>query len=116
MERDPLAERIEAAQRRAAARAQPVRARLPAAAAALRARGATRTVLFGSLATRDRLHEASDVDLAVWGLPRAEYFAAAAELVELLGADVDLVEMESCPPSIAARVETDGEEILDGAE
>jgi hypothetical protein len=91
------------------ARAERLRERLPAAVALLRGRyGAGRVLLFGSLAL-DTCHAASDVDLAVTGLRREDYFRALGELMEVFGAPVDLVELETAPPSLVERVEAEGE-------
>jgi predicted nucleotidyltransferase len=97
------------------ARADGLRARLPACARLLRARGATRVVLFGSLATGATPHEATDVDLAVWGLSEEVARDVILDLEELVGAAVDLVPMESAPASLVARVARDGVEIRDVA-
>jgi predicted nucleotidyltransferase len=84
-------------------RARELGERLPAAAARLRSHGATRVWLFGSLAEqRPRID--SDVDLAVEGLPASRYFAALTELAELCGTRVDLVRLETAPPSLRRRV------------
>ena len=116
MQRDLLATRIAAQQARAATRAQGLRQKLPAGAALLRAHGATRVVLFGSLARDGAAHGASDVDLAVWGLDGSTYFRVLAELAELLGTDVDLVEMEKASASLRERVARDGIELVGGDE
>lgn len=69
--------------------------------------GATRVVLFGSLACGQPHHE-SDVDLAVEGLPPTQYFIALADLMTLFGTAVDLVRLEEAPPSLAARIAAEG--------
>lgn len=73
--------------------------------------GATRVVLFGSLA-RGSAHERSDVDLAVWGLSHEQVSVALDEVTAILGAPVDLVCMESAPRSLALRVANDGVELV----
>lgn len=101
-----LAEQRAAAGR---ARAERLRERLPAAVALLRGRyGAGRVVLFGSVAL-DTCHADSDVDLAVTGLCREDYFRALGELMAVFGAPVDLVELETAPPSLFERIEAEGE-------
>jgi len=91
------------------ARARRLRGRLPAAVALLRGRyGAKRVVLFGSLAAGTCRAE-SDVDLAVSALGSEHYFRALGELMEVFGAPVDLVELESAPPSLVERIEAEGE-------
>lgn len=90
------------------------RSRLGEVAATLtRDFGATEVVLFGSLAEGDA-HAASDVDLAVRGIPAARYFEALARASELLGCDVDLVELETARPSLRARIEESGEVLSHG--
>ena len=93
------------------ARADRWRARLPACARLLHARGATRVVLFGSLATGAPPHDATDVDLAVWGLSDREIIDVVLDLEELLGASVDLVAVEAASPSLAACIARDGVEV-----
>ncbi len=78
-----------------------------------RAYGATRVVLFGSLA-RGRAHERSDVDLAVWGLAASSSSSALDEIARILDAPVDLIRMEDASASLALRVENDGVELVAG--
>ena len=95
-------------QARADARALQIRSRLPAAKRLLQERHhARRVVLFGSFA-RGETTERSDVDLAVEGLDPAGYFTAIADLMGLLDAPVDLVEIERAPASLLARLATEG--------
>lgn len=83
----------------AEARAQALRASVPALAAALRALGGRRVVLFGSLATGP-VHARSDIDLAVEGLPADRYWEALAQLGALAPAPVDLVRLEDASPAL----------------
>ena len=100
--------RLEASRRAAGkARAQVLIANLPMAAQMLEAYGARRVVLFGSLNEAQPGPEA-DVDLAVEGLPVADYFAVLAELMALFGTRVDLVRLEEAPESLRERVEAEG--------
>jgi predicted nucleotidyltransferase len=94
---DLLAERIATRDRAARDRADALRVRLPSCARRLRARGATRVVLFGSLVTEAPLHASTDVDLAVWGLSERDV--------------VDLVRAESAGASLLARIARDGKEL-----
>lgn len=100
--------------RRHAARDERVaalRSRLDDAARALAACGATRVLLFGSFATGDP-HEASDVDLAVEGLPVTAYWRAIDVACRALRTDdVDLVRLEEAPPSLRACIVTEGVEL-----
>jgi len=81
------------------------------AAALLRARyGATRVVVFGSLAQPDRFHVRSDVDLAVWGIDERLYLRAVADVTALDAAVlVDLVRAEEATPSLLATIEQKGQ-------
>lgn len=93
---------------RGQARAEALRALLPAAKELLQNRhGARRVVLFGSLARGDTT-ERSDVDLAVEGLEPSSFFRAIADLTGLFDSPVDLVEIEHAPASLLARLELEG--------
>lgn len=80
---------------------------LPAAAAMLRERGATSVYVFGSVASRCA-GPASDLDLAVRGLPAARYFDALGALMRALPCDVDLVRLEEAPASLRERIQAEG--------
>lgn len=74
--------------------------------------GARRVVLFGSLARGGAVSWRSDVDLAVWGLPAAVYYAAVGRLQALDPAvAVDVVRCEDAPPSLRAVFDADGVEL-----
>jgi predicted nucleotidyltransferase len=104
-----LAERRRQQQQRSTERAQRLSRDLAGAATLLRTRfGATRVVLFGSLATGSS-SETSDVDLAVEGLPSAEYFRALADRMGHFGTPVDLVRLEEAPKSLHERSAAEGE-------
>ena len=81
------------------------RAEAEAIAAMLRERfGATRVILFGSLA-RGRFRLDSDIDLAVTGIPTADFFRAYAEAMSLAGEfKLDLLDLADCPPSVQTAV------------
>lgn len=79
-----------------------------AAAALLRTQfGGTGVWMFGSVA-EGRLHEASDVDLAVTGLRWGLFADARDALVAIFAPGVDLVVLESAAPSLVARVQRRG--------
>jgi predicted nucleotidyltransferase len=59
----------------------------------LRAAGAKAVYVFGSAAT-GRMHGASDVDLAVSGLPPRGYIPAKVKVGNLFGRSVDLVDLD----------------------
>ena len=69
----------------------------------LRAAGAARVWLFGSLAVGSARLE-SDVDLAVEKLPPARYFDVLSALMALFETRVDLVAMEEAPQALRERV------------
>ncbi len=72
---------------------------------------AQRVWLFGSLAHRRFLHAASDVDLAVEGLPAEVYFQALAMIWDLLppGFELDLVPLEGAKPDLLGVIQKEGE-------
>ena len=66
--------------------------------------GATRVILFGSLARDARFHARSDIDLAVEGLASEHFWKAWAAIERLdLSIEVDLVPLEAAKPSGWAR-------------
>ncbi|MFO7633090.1 MAG: nucleotidyltransferase domain-containing protein [Caldilinea sp.] len=111
--RGGVARREAESRRRRAAHLARAREVANAAASVLRAQyGATRVVVFGSLALPARFHVRSDVDLAVWGIDERAYLRAVAD-VTALDADVliDLVRAEEATPSLHATIERDGQEL-----
>lgn len=70
---------------------------LGAAARALREAGAREVYIFGSART-GRLGPASDVDLAVSGLPPEVFFKAMGAARRALGRPVDLVDLDDESP------------------
>ncbi|MEM6518322.1 MAG: nucleotidyltransferase domain-containing protein [Cyanobacteria bacterium P01_D01_bin.44] len=56
---------------------------------------ANKVVLFGSMLTSEKVHGRSDIDLAVWGLPAADYLKALAALLDIdPDFSIDLIEAE----------------------
>jgi predicted nucleotidyltransferase len=103
--------RARSAERRARADARAVRLRqllAPAAKLLVQRYHADRVLLFGSLA-EGTFSENSDVDLAVVGMPKAQYFDALAELMHLFGGPVDLVRIEEAPASLRDCIEQEGQ-------
>src|SRR5436853_7244876 len=100
---DPLAERI--GKRIAAARehAERLRKLVPELAARLRAEGATRVILFGSLASGSVVHEGTDVDLCVEGLAQVDAERLGLEFSER-AVRVDIVRWETAPPELRAVI------------
>jgi len=80
------------------------------AAALLRERfGASRVVVFGSLARGGLFHPRSDVDLAAWGLDERIYCRAVSQLLSLDPAiEVDLVIAENASAALRAAIEEEG--------
>jgi predicted nucleotidyltransferase len=72
---------------------------LLAAANLLRNMGATQVFVFGS-ATKGGLRPHSDVDMAVSGLPSGVYFSAVSRVSDLLGRQVDLVDLDDQTPLV----------------
>ena len=71
--------------------------------------GATRVVVFGSLAHERWFSETSDIDLAAWGLKDEDYFTAVARLQDLSPEfEVDLIAMEHCKPSLRDTILKEG--------
>ena len=59
----------------------------------LSAAGATAVYVFGS-AAKGRMHEDSDVDLAVSGLSPVDYIPAKVKVGNLFGRSVDLIDLD----------------------
>jgi len=71
--------------------------------------GATRVVVFGSLARPDAFTPWSDVDIAAWGLQPRDTFAAVAALLGLDSEiEVNLVDVGACSPELLAAIESEG--------
>jgi predicted nucleotidyltransferase len=71
--------------------------------------GAKEVILFGSLARRGSFTMYSDIDLAARGINPLKFYAAAAAL-DGVNTDfqIDLAELETCPPAVLANVQKDG--------
>jgi predicted nucleotidyltransferase len=71
---------------------------------------AERVYLFGSLVSKKRVHDRSDIDLAVQGLDGDLYFRVLADLWKLLpeGAELDLIPLEQAWPSVLEKVQSEG--------
>ena len=74
--------------------------------------GATRVVLFGSVARGDA-RPGSDVDLLVDGVPDGRWFDAVARAMEVVRcAEVDLVPAARVHAHVAARIASEGKVLL----
>ena len=74
----------------------------------LRAQGARRVWLFGSLAKGRKPGVHSDFDFAVEGLPAERFLGSLGWLLQKLPRPVDLVEMESASDFLRERILADG--------
>lgn len=73
--------------------------------------GAVKVTLFGSL-VRDDFHRWSDIDLAVWGIPPADYYRAVAFAAGFSRIyEVDLVDAEDCSESLKEHIMKEGMEL-----
>lgn len=70
-----------------------------AAAKLLLSMGASQVFIFGSTATGE-LRPASDIDMAVSGLPAQLYFSAVSKAWDLLGRPVDLLDLDDDTPLV----------------
>lgn len=74
--------------------------------------GAGRIVVFGSLARSGHFTDWSDIDLAAWGIPADLFYSAVARVTGLSAEfKVDLLDPESCTPSLRERVEREGQDL-----
>lgn len=74
--------------------------------------GASKVVVFGSLARGDLFHERSDVDLAAWGIDERDYLKAVSQLLDLDSTlEVNLVRIEEAREGVQAAIERDGKVI-----
>lgn len=73
---------------------------LETGAALLKASGAREVYVFGSVAT-GRAHAASDIDLAVSGLPPETFFETMAHLSDLFQTPFDLIDLDQPSPFTA---------------
>ena len=72
---------------------------------------ATHVVLFGSLLSPEKMHERSDIDIAVWGLGDEQLFSAWSRLDSLLDSQapfphIDLVLVEKALPYMRKSIES----------
>ena len=71
--------------------------------------GATRIVVFGSLAHDEWFTRWSDIDLAAWGIPPNAFFRAVAAVTGLSAElKVDLVDPHDCQPALRHAIEREG--------
>jgi len=71
--------------------------------------GATRVVIFGSLIHRNCFTPWSDVDIAAWGISSKNTFQAIGAVLALDSAiETNLVDINSCQPSLLEVIEREG--------
>ena len=74
--------------------------------------GASKVVVFGSLARGGRFGPWSDIDLAAWDIPADRFYRAVAAVTGLsFDFKVDLLELETCKPALRHVVEREGIEL-----
>jgi uncharacterized protein len=74
--------------------------------------GASRVLVFGSLAHGLWFSQSSDIDLAAWGIKNEDYFLAVAKLQDLTQEfSIDLIRMENCKPELKEIVLQQGKEL-----
>ena len=74
----------------------------------LRAKGASRVWLFGSLAKGRKPGVHSDFDFGVEGLPGDKLFGCVGHLLQKLPRPVDVVEMERVSDFLVSRIRAEG--------
>jgi predicted nucleotidyltransferase len=73
---------------------------------------ATRVVVFGSLARESGFTRWSDVDIAAWGIAPEDTFRAIGAMMDLdTEIAVNLVDVNTCRPSLLKVIEQDGIEV-----
>ena len=78
------------------------------AAACLADAGATKVILFGSLARESGFGQHSDIDLAVEGILWSEYWSVWATVDSLTDFAVDIVVLEDANPALKERIDNEG--------
>jgi predicted nucleotidyltransferase len=72
--------------------------------------GVSEVILLGSLARRGSFSLYSGIDLAVRGIAPEKFFAASAAIERVdVNFQIDLAELEICPPAVLKNIEKDGE-------
>ena len=70
---------------------------------------ATRVVVFGSLARGSGFTRWSDVDIAAWGIAQEDTFRAIGAILDMdTEIAVNLVDVNTCQPSLLEVIEQDG--------
>ncbi len=73
---------------------------------------ARRVVVFGSLAHKSGFTRWSDVDIAAWGIALEDTFRAIGAVMDMkTEIEVNLVDVNTCRPSLLKIIEQDGVEV-----
>mgnify|MGYP000745874595 CR=1 FL=1 len=70
--------------------------------------GATRVLVFGSLARQGRFDQWSDIDIAVSGIAARDFYAAVARALGLSEFQLDVVDLEDCAASLREIISREG--------
>ena len=74
--------------------------------------GATQILVFGSAVNADYFSEESDIDIAAWGVPIAQYLSAVLAVNEFHDDfKVDLLDPTLCCLALQKRIEEEGIEV-----
>lgn len=74
--------------------------------------GAKEIMLFGSLARHGGFSLFSDIDIAARGIPPPRFFEAVGAVTGLSAEfKMDLIDLDTCPPSMRATIEREGKDI-----
>ena len=74
--------------------------------------GATRVVVFGSLAHRVWFSAWSDIDLVAWGIPADQFYKAVATVTGVSSEfKVDLIDPDVCRSAVRKSIEREGVEL-----
>ncbi len=74
--------------------------------------GVQQVAAVGSLLSLEMFHEASDVDLAAWGLTSANWLRAIVAVQGLSSEiELNLVDVGACSPGLRAVIEREGVEV-----
>ncbi len=70
---------------------------------------ALRVVVFGSLSRPSGFTQWSDIDLAAYGIPPARFYRAVADVTGFSQEfEINLTDVETCPPNLLKVVEKEG--------
>jgi uncharacterized protein len=73
---------------------------------------ATKVVVFGSLLSESRFTAWSDVDIAAWGIAPEQTFRAIGAVMDLdPSIEINLVDVNTCSPSLLQSIETEGVDV-----